>query len=225
MIFQRALVVEDYPQLVFLLRPLLHSAHFTVEHVESIESAVTKLDAKTYDLVVLDRNLPDGDGIELLSTITEHSVDTKVLVLSELGQVKERIDGLRAGADEYMAKPFSSEEFLVRVENLMRRARKITSASITVGKGTLLLGEAKIEYGSQSIQLSKKETHLLDLFVRHPKHQLTRESIASHVWTADKYPSASSIDTFMKRLRTKLSSTPLRIRTRYNLGYELSLPE
>jgi DNA-binding response OmpR family regulator len=156
---------------------------------------------------------------------SEQSYDAKVLMLTDRSLVSEKVSGLRRGADEYMSKPFSSAEFIARVENLMRRSRRITSTALPIGRGALLLGEAQLEYGKKTVQLSKKEAQLIDMFIRQPKHQLTRESIASNIWTIDRYPSASSIDTFMKRLRTKLSATPLRILTRYNLGYELSIPQ
>lgn len=219
--FQRALVVEDYPQAVFVLRPLLRSCNFLTDHARTVDAAVTKLHHTNYDLVILDRNLPDGDGIELLSVIEEQSLDTKTLVLSERGRVEERVDGLQKGADDYLPKPFSSEEFIARVYAIMRRARKLTFAETQIGPCALSVHEALLEYNTQTIQLSKKEAKIIDLFARHPKHVLQRERIATSLWTVDKYPSTSSIDTFMKRLRNKLSSTPLQIRTRYNLGYEL----
>lgn len=221
--FQRALVVEDYPQIVYLLRPLLRSCQFVVDHAISLNTAELKLEKLQYDLVILDRNLPDGDGLELMQTISEHSTDTKILVLSERGLVHEKVAGLKAGADDYLAKPFSSDEFIARVQAIMRRASTLKSTTVSVGVCSLSLGEARLAYGNNVIQLSKREAHLIDLLVRHPHHVIDREKIALNLWTMDKYPSSSSIDTFMKRLRDKLSSTPVKIKTRYNLGYELSV--
>lgn len=220
---QRALIVEDYPQVIFTLRPLLRTRHFLVDSAGTMSSAVRKIHQRTYDLVILDRNLPDGDGVELLQTIDEQSLDTKTLILSERGLVHDRVAGLRSGADDYLPKPFSDDEFIERVNAVMRRAKKLTTKRLEIGSCALYLGEALLEYEGEKIKLSSKEAKMVDLLARHPMHILNKERMATTLWTVDKYPSSSSLDTFIKRLRSKLSSTPLRISTRYNLGYELSI--
>jgi len=222
--FIKVLVVEDHPELMFVLRQLLTQIHCVADHVMTIEQASAKLDQRKYDLVVLDRHLPDGDGQELIDGIAESSQDTKILMLTECDAVSDKVSCLLAGADDYLAKPFSGDEFVARVRAVLRRGKIIEMKRTNLGQCMLLLHEAQLEYGSRHVRLTTRESRLLDLFARHPRHVLSREYIATQLWTADQYPSSSSIDTFMKRLRDKLSCTPLKIQTRYNLGYELSIP-
>jgi DNA-binding response OmpR family regulator len=218
---QRALIVEDHPQVASALRPLLQSCSLNVDYVTRCDRAMDRLSRNSYALVVLDRNLPDGDGLDVLRAMHAQSLTSRVLILSERGCVEERIRGLQRGADDYLTKPFSSEEFLARVHALLRREKKPTVYRLEFGQCVLAVREQQLQYGAVQIHLSEREVKLLELLVRHPLHIISREHIANALWSSDKYPSNASLDSFVKRMRYKLHATPLRLHTRYNLGYEL----
>ena len=117
----RALVVDDQPQIVSFLRPVLEREKYRVAYADTVFQGEKKLRSDHYHVVILDRNLPDGDGLGLLPLIAETSQETKTIVLSQRGAVEHRIEGLNTGADEYIPKPFSVEEFVARLHAVTRR--------------------------------------------------------------------------------------------------------
>ncbi|HZZ98934.1 MAG TPA: response regulator transcription factor [Candidatus Saccharimonadia bacterium] len=222
---QRALIVEDHPQVASILRPLLQSCSLNVDYAIRCDDALRFLQTQNYALVVLDRNLPDGDGLDVLKAMREQNLHCRVIILSERGRVEERIRGLNRGADDYLPKPFASEEFRARVQALLRREKRPMSPELEFGPCLLAIGEQQLVYGPDRIQLSKHEAQLFELLIRHPRHTATRDRIATSLWSSEHYPTDASIDSFMKRVRRKLTNTPVRLRTRYNLGYELYLQD
>ncbi len=219
--FPRALVIDDQQHLISSLRPALERDQFEVEYVDSCHSAEQKLHTKHYDVIVLDRNLPDGDGLELLPTIREAHFDTKIVILSEKATVQYRVEGLNQGADDYIAKPFSIDEFSSRVRALMRRSMKHGKYVLTFGELQVFVKELRIEFHGTTQRFTPMMFRLFLLFLSRPQHILTRDQIAMQLWPADKYPSTSAIDVCIKRLRYMLARFPVTIVTRHNFGYEL----
>lgn len=219
---QKVLIIEDHPQVVYTVRPALRAIFFQVEHTQTIQKAMQKLSSDSYDLIILDRNLPDGDGIELLADIQEVARGTRIMMLSERGSVDQRVLGLQRGADDYLPKPFSLDEFRVRIESLMRRSKRIDVNDISlIGPVTYDASHYCLKLHATEQSLTVMEAKLFELFLRHPFYRVTRERIVSHLWSVDQFPTTTAVDVCVRRLRTKLQAFPLKIVTLRNVGYAL----
>lgn len=217
----RALVIDDQPQIAVILRPVLSGINVAMTYAPTLHAAEQKLKSVHYDVVLLDRNLPDGDGLELVPLIRTVSLDTKTIVLSEKAMVGYRVEGLRKGADDYISKPFSPEEVSARVDVQLRRALVAKDASFWFLGVQVFAREYRLAYDGVTRVMSPKIFRLLLLFVRAECNTLTREQIAQKLWTTDKYPASSTIDVAVKRLRLSLAGFPLTVETRYYVGYAL----
>jgi len=213
---QKVLIIEDHPQVVYTVRPTLRTLLFQVDHTQTMRHAIQMLSS------ILDRNLPDGDGIELLAEIQEIARDARVMMLSERGSVDQRVLGLEKGADDYLPKPFSLDEFRVRVESLMRRSKRVgIDVMVTVGPVSYDASHCCLRLHTTEQSLTVKEAKLFELFLQHPFYRVTRERIVSRLWSVDQFPTTTAVDVCVRRLRTKLQVFPLKIVTIRNIGYVL----
>jgi len=177
----------------------------------------------SYDLITLDRMLPDLDGLSLVRKLRDSGVRTPVLMISALSDVDERIRGLRAGGDDYMTKPFAPDEMAARVEVLLRRESSRQSATLKVEDLTLDLLARSARRGDTAIELLPIEFKLLEYLMRHSGQVLTRTMIFEAVWGYRFDPGTNVIDVHMARLRRKIDAgrTPSMIRTVRGCGYQL----
>lgn len=218
----RALIVEDHPQITYTVKPILRSLAFEVDAVRTLFSASRKLSQHTYDLVVLDRSLPDGDGLDLFTSVEDMCTHTRTLVISARSTSEQRVFGLLKGADDYLTKPFSSAEFSARVQSLMKRSKDLCTGVRHIFFDVRYDYEQHRVYFFQEYrQLTPGEAKLFELFLRHPSMHLTREAIATHLWPADLYPTSTAVDVCIKRLRDRITSTALCIITVRRTGYML----
>ncbi len=218
----RALIVEDHPQITYTVKPVLHALAFEVDAVRTLSSASKKLAQHTYDLVILDRSLPDGDGLDLFTSVEDMCVHTRTLVVSARATSEQRAFGLLKGADDYLTKPFSSAELSARVQSLMKRSKDLCTGLRHIFYDVRYDYEQHRLYFSQEYrQLTPGEAKLFELFLRHPSLHLTREAIATHLWPADLYPTSTAVDVCIKRLRDRLIRTALCIVTVRRTGYVL----
>jgi len=198
------LVVEDEAKMAALIRRVLTAEHHVVDVATDGVSGVAFAERSTYDVVILDRMLPDLDGLEVVRLLRSRGVATPVLLLTALGSVEHRVDGLDAGADDYLAKPFAFSELLARVRALGRRASQPAPARLALGD--LELDELRhvMRVGDRAVDLSAREFALLSYFLRHAGQVLTRQQILDAVWGAEPDVYSNVVDLYVHYLRRKL---------------------
>ena len=180
------------------------------------------------DLIVLDLMLPGLDGFEVLGRLREREIDTPVLILSARGQVADKVEGFRLGADDYVTKPFQLPELIARVEGMLRRTRKQRPAPAPIAFGEIEIDVAgrRVRRGGREVPLLAKEFDLLHLLARSPGRPFTREAILERVWGWDFDGTARTVDNYLLALRQKLEKDPARprhIKTVRQVGYKLDL--
>lgn len=224
----RLLVIEDDRHAAeFLLKGLREAGH-TVDHVANGQDGMFLATTEPYDAIVLDRMLPKVDGLTILRTLRASKISTPVLVLSALGDVDDRIDGLRAGGDDYLVKPFAVGELLARLDALQRRTQPVPSQSETVLRVADLemnLLKRTVKRDGRLIDLKPKEFLLLEYLMRHADQVVTRTMLLEGIWNYDFDPKTNVIDVHISNLRGKIdkgSMTPL-IHTVRGAGYLLGV--
>ena len=187
---------------------------------------IAKVMASPYDLVTLDRTLPDFDGLTILSTMRNAGIDTPVLLVSSMSNVDERVRGLRAGGDDYLTKPFAREEMVARAEVLLRRKApaRTDETRLQIGNLALDLLKRKASHHGEALDLQPTELKLLEYMMRHPGQVLTRTMIFEGVWGCRFDPGTNLIDVHVGRLRKKVGAAgeDPQIRTVRGSGYILS---
>lgn len=223
----RILTIEDDPGTAMEIVAELRSHGYEVERVATAREGLTKALGGGYDVITLDRMLPDRDGLSVVTTIREMGVHTPVLMISALSDVDERVRGLRAGGDDYLTKPFVPDELSARVEVLMRR-RSATAAEtvLRVDDLELDLVSRSARRGGTALSLLPTEFKLLEVMMRNSGQVLTRTMLFEAVWDFHFDPGTNVINMHMSRLRKKVDPPgrePL-IRTVRGTGYILAAP-
>jgi two-component system OmpR family response regulator len=222
----RLLVVEDDAGAADYVCNGFREEGYTVELVGDGSDALHLATASAFDAIVLDRNLPGLDGLAALKALRAAGVQTPVLILSALGHIDERVRGLRAGGDDYLAKPFGFSELLARVEALMRRRPAGASATTTLVCDDLEMDllTRRVTRAGAPVDLLPREFKLLEYLLRNVDRVVTRTMLLEHVWDYRFDPHTSIIDTHVSRLRKKIDPggvTPL-LHTVRGAGYRLS---
>ena len=204
----RVLVVEDDPEIAhFVQRGLKESGHAA----ETAGDGSTGLDMAReggFDVLVVDRMLPGRDGLSLIQTLRAEGNRTPVLILSALGEVDDRVKGLKAGGDDYLTKPFALSELLARVEALARRAAPDeTVTRYTVGDLALDRLTHKVTRGGEAIVLQPREFRLLEYLMKNAGQVVTRTMLLEHVWDYHFDPQTNVIDVHISRLRSKIDKS------------------
>ena len=218
----RILVIEDEPRIADFLVRGLREEGYAVEHAADGRAGAAALAQGPWDLVLLDWWLPGEDGIQLLQRFRRTNRNTPVLFLTARDAVQQRVEGLDAGADDYLTKPFAFEELLARVRALLRRSDQSTALVLEYGDVRADLGTQRATRAGQTLDLTAKEFQLLTFFMRHPRHVLSRTRIFDAVWD-DHYDGLSNtLEVHVKELRRKLEACgPRIIQTRRGRGYVL----
>ena len=214
----RILVVEDDALLAEGLTSVLTRAGHVVEHARTGRHADILLVDQAFDLVVLDVGLPDIDGFEVLRRMRQRHSATNVLVLTARDAVEDRVRGLDLGADDYLTKPFSVNEFEARVRALLRRGAAPAAAWSVAG---MIVDAAakRIRVDGRPVDLTPREWALLELFLTHPGRVLSKDQIAESLFTFDEQLSPNAIEVHVSRLRTKIQPAGAHIRTVRGFGY------
>src|SRR3972149_7188594 len=181
----RILVVEDDHKIANSVKRGLEQESYAVDVAYTGSNGYDLASVEEYDLIILDRLLPEMDGIEIAKKLREQKIHTPILMLTAKGQVTDRVEGLDAGADDYLVKPFAFEELLARIRALTRRPKDSLGTILTIADLTLNTATYNVKRGEKSIQLSSKEYALLEYLMRHPNQTLTKDQIISHVWDYD----------------------------------------
>jgi two-component system response regulator MprA len=201
----RVLVVDDEPAIRGALRRALALEGYHVDLAADGAEAMRRLAAQPPDAMILDLLMPEIDGLELCRRIRHAGNETPVLVLTARDGVADRVTGLDAGADDYLAKPFALEELLARLRALLRRTGLTDSERARLVFGDLMLDPVahEVRRGSRRIELTRTEFLLLELFLRNPRQVLTRSLIFDRVWGYDFGPSSNSLEVYVGYLRRK----------------------
>lgn len=202
----RILVVEDEIKAADFLRKALSSESFAVDVSHRGDAALEMALETAYDAIVLDIMLPGRDGLSVLRVLRARGNNTPVLLLSARSHLTERVDGLNAGADDYLPKPFALEELTARVKALCRRSGESRSVQLRVGNLVLDTVTRLAQRGSQKIELSAREYRLLEYLMRHPGRVCTRMLLLEKVWDYDFDPGTNLVDVTVRRLRERLDS-------------------
>ena len=220
----RILVVEDETLLAQSLKTGLEDEHFAVDVFSNGQEAYEQAATEEYDVILLDIMLPGMDGITICQKLRDEKNYTPIIMLTAKDTIEDKVTGLDIGADDYLVKPFSFEELLARIRSVVRRTTT-NELILTVDSLTLNPATHIVKRGTAEIELTGKEYALLEYFMHHPGHVLTREQILSHVWDYSQDLMSNIIEVLMKRLREKIDKAfpkekPLFTTVR-GLGYKL----
>lgn len=218
------LIEDDALAAEYLAKGLRESGHL-VDHAVSGEEGLQRALDGTYDVMVVDRMLPDRTGLSIIRMLRADGNATPVLVLSALGEVDDRVSGLQAGGDDYLVKPYAFSELLARLEALTRRSQNAGSEqTLQLADLTLDLRKQKVRRADNIIRLQPREFRLLEFLMRHADQVVTRTMLLEHVWDLNFDPQTNVIDVQISRLRSKIDrgfSLPL-LHTVRGAGYKLS---
>lgn len=220
----RILLIEDEHKIARALKKALEQESYAVDVVYDGDEGYAMATTEPYDAAIIDRMLPGKhDGIAIVKAMRDAKIHTPVLLLTAIGSVKDRAEGLDSGADDYMVKPFALEELLARVRALLRRPKEQQSTTLQAGDLTLNTITYEVKRGDTIIQLTGKEFALLEYLLRNQGRPLPKELIIAHVWDYDADILPNTVEVYIKYLRTKIDqpfSSPL-IHTVRGFGYKL----
>ncbi len=224
----RVLVIEDDADTAAYIRKGLKEQGHVVDHAQDGKEGLFMALEQSYDVTIVDRMLPGLDGLSIIQTLRTSGNTTPVLILSALGEVDDRVQGLRAGGDDYLVKPFAFSELLARLEALVRRAdTEAAETSLRVGDLQLDLLTRVVKRAGQVIELQPREFRLLEYLMRHAGQVVTRTMLLENVWDYHFDPQTNVIDVHVSRLRRKIDKEfgqPL-LHTIRGAGYTLRASE
>ena len=224
----RILVIEDDPETSAQIAACLREGGFEVETASDGDTGLTKALERRFEAVTLDRMLPGRDGLDVVKALRGAEVDVPVLMISALGDVDERVSGLRAGGDDYLTKPFAPTELLARLEVLMRRHRRDAAPETVLQVADLVLDLVRHEArrGERVIELLPTEYKLLEFMMRNAGQTLSRRMIFEGVWEYYFDPGTNLIEVHVGRLRKKIDTPGVTalIKTERGLGYVFHAP-
>ena len=218
----KILIVEDDLEAAAYLSKAFRETGIVADHASDGESGLFMASENTYDVLIVDRMLPRRDGISLISELRSRAIQTPVLILSALGQVDDRVEGLRAGGDDYLPKPYAFSELLARVEVLGRR-KGTPEKDMVYRVGDLELDRLahEVKRGGKEILLQPREFRLLEYLMKNAGQVVTRTMLLENVWDYHFDPQTNVIDVHVSRLRSKIerdSERPL-LKTVRGAGY------
>ena len=219
----KILLVEDDPTTAdFIARGLREDGH-SIDHLSNGRDGLVQAIDGSYDVSIVDRMLPGLDGLSLVRAVRAAGVPTPIIFLTAVGGVDDRIEGLNAGADDYMVKPFHPTELDARVNALLRRPPSYTGRKLRVRDIELDSSAGLVLKDGKEIELTAKEFSLLELLMRYPNQSFSLEAILDRVWDSDSSASIDSVRTHMKTLRKKLGDSEENgyIRTKRGQGYRI----
>jgi len=220
----RVLVVEDDRAVADLLVRTLSRAHWAADIASDGRSAIAALHTNDYDLVILDLGLPDVDGVEVCRRWRAEGGRAPILILTARGALPERVVGLDAGADDYLAKPFEPDELLARLRALARREPSPLAPVLRLGDLALDPATRDVRRGDEPIALSPREYALLEYMLRNPHRVVSRTRLMEHVWDDNFDPVGNAVEVLVSRVRRKVDSPglPPLFQTVRGAGYMLT---
>lgn len=220
----RVLVVEDDHKIAGSIKRGLEQESMAVDVAYDGNGGFDLASSEDYDVIILDRLLPEMDGALICRKLRDHGVHTPILILTAKGQISDKVEGLNAGADDYLVKPFAFEELLARIKALSRRPKKSLGAVLKVLDLTLNTLTYEVKRGAKTIALSSREFALLEYLMRHPNQILTKDQIIDHVWDYDADVLPNTVEVYVGYLRNKIDKPfkklPELIHTARGFGYK-----
>jgi DNA-binding response OmpR family regulator len=217
----RVLVVEDHPKLANAVGTVLRREGMAVDVVFDGDDALTHLAVTSYDVVVLDRDLPRVHGDEVCRQLVAEGCDARILMLTAAGTVRDRVGGLGLGADDYLAKPFAMAELIARIRALLRRSRPALPPTLVRGDLVLEPAHRTVTRAGEPVPLSAKEFSVLELLLRAQGTVVSSEALLEGAWDEAADPFTNAVRMTISRLRAKLGDPPV-IETVTPVGYRIT---
>ena len=217
----RLLIVEDNSALATWLAKLLNGENYAVDVVHDAETALSGIDLKQYDLALVDLGLPGLSGLDLVKAMRRKKLSTPILILTARNDLKSRVEGLNAGADDYLTKPFEIEELEARMRALLRRAAAPARQEIACGPLVLNQADRTFKLGSEDLHLSPREAAVLETLIRQDGQAVSKERLLENIYNFDADVNQSAIEVIVHRLRRRLEGSTITIATLRGLGYLL----
>jgi DNA-binding response OmpR family regulator len=217
----RLLLIEDDPELSDGLQQSLAQSGYAVDVARTTHAARAACAATRYELLILDLGLPDGDGLALLRELRAQGTLAPVLILTARGGLDDRIAGLDAGGDDYLAKPFALGELEARVRALLRRGPDAGPQHIQLGGLTYDAGTRRVQIAGADLELTAREFAVLEALLRRPRALVSKEQLFESLYTWDSEANLSAVEVYVSRLRKKLEPAGVAIRMFRGLGYRL----
>ena len=223
----RALIVEDEKRLAAALKRIFEDQSFRTDVVYDGKSGVEYASLTSYDIILLDIMLPDIDGFEVVETIRLKKISTPVLMLTAKDSIPDKVNGLNAGADDYMTKPFATEELIARIHALTRRSGEVVLSELTYADVRLDLTSGDLSCKNACVHLSPKEFEVMRLLMNSSKSAVSKESIILNVWGAESDAEDNNLEAYISFLRRKLRflGSGVSIKNLQKIGYRLSQEE
>ncbi|MGO4623241.1 response regulator transcription factor [Ensifer sp. 2YAB10] len=219
----RILLLEDEPEMASALKAALERRQVIVDHVSTLADAEAVAELWPYDVVVLDRRVPDGEGLDLIPKLRSLGVGAPILMLTALGSINDRVAGLDAGADDYLSKPFAVEELMARLRALARRPVSLKAEQTKVGRLIYDFHHREAAVDDKPLDLLRRERLALEALMRRPGRTVLRATLEESVYAMDDEIESNALDSHLSRLRRKLEDVGagVEIRAIRNLGYLL----
>ena len=219
------LVVEDEISLANAIQKILEQHGFMVDAVHDGPSALDYAEGFSYELIILDVMLPGLAGFGVVQKLRQKGIATPVLMLTARTTVRDKVTGLNSGADDYMTKPFDTEELIARVNALTRRTGQVVVEQMRFGDLLLDLKSAELICGAERVQLSRKEFEVLKLFLYNPTATITKEMMIVKVWGVESDATDNNVEVYISFLRKKLKflKSGVTIKNIQRLGYRLEV--
>jgi DNA-binding response OmpR family regulator len=221
----RILYAEDDESLAYLTKDNLEQHQYEVEHFANGTDCLQAFNSKQYDVCLLDVMMPGMDGFALATAIRDVNHEVPILFLSAKTLKEDKLKGLRLGADDYLIKPFSMEELVLKIEVFINRSKKTSSSGrklYRVGKYQFDPANFLLEFDKEKLELTQREAELLQYFLEHKNEVLKREQILTAIWGQDDYFFGRSLDVFVSRLRKIFANdTSIKIENLHGIGFKL----
>ncbi|HUH29325.1 response regulator transcription factor [Gelidibacter sp.] len=221
----KLLIIEDEPEMLENMAQTLEREHYIVETASNYKTARQKIAVYDYDCILLDINLPDGNGLELLKELKLSGKDEGVIIVSAKDSLNDRLEGLNLGADDYLPKPFHMAELHARVKAVLRRRHFDGNPQIHIGNVCIHPESRQVTIDTNDIVLNRKEYDILMYLITNKTRLVTKSALAEHVWGdhIDQSDSFDFIYSQIKNLRKKLEHANISIEAVYGVGYKLEI--
>lgn len=222
----KVLLAEDDLSLGYVIKDNLADAGYDVVLCADGQAAIDKFSKETFDICLLDVMMPNKDGFAVAKKIRQHTDQVPILLITAKSLEEDRIHGFECGADDYIIKPFSMQELLLRIEVFLRRTKKMHSEktqNFQIGKMMFSFNDLKLNMGTTAFNMTQKEAELLLFLCEHPNRILKREEVLLNVWGKDDYFLGRSMDVFITKLRKYFKTdTSVHIETIHGMGFRLN---
>jgi len=219
----KLLIVEDEIRLCEALAEILKKNKYTVDMVHDGEAGLDYGMSDVYDAIILDIMLPKMDGVEVLRQLRSNHINTPVIMLTARYMIGDKVDGLDAGADDYLTKPFETDELLARLRALTRRKGEVQPENLSIGDLTLSTHTSELSSGGKSISLSLKEFQMMEILFRNADRIITKELLIEKVWGFDSEAVHNNVEVYVSFLRKKMKhlGSQVEIQTSRGIGYRI----